>query len=130
MIASALTGFTVDSFTSGVQYAYRLALARRLQGNVTVSDVIISNVRPAGQRRQRRQRRRLAATAAAAQGVAFDAQVSAANATAAAALKASAEALQPEAIVAELRAQIDVVKAAGDFADVSASYPAPAAIVV
>jgi len=125
VVHSTLSGFTLVTFTPGVQFAYRLALAALYSQDVV--DVVLSNVHAAAADAAAAGRRRLASEGA----VEFDVQIAAAT-DAAAALIVTAVALVPPAdVLVELANQVGVVRSGGKFADVaSAGFALPAALAL
>jgi len=118
VVPTKLAGFSAATFTAGVQQAYRLAIATEA-GNISVDKVIISNVRDARRSRllgEHPGNRDLNVVLAA---VDFDTSFSVADAAAATAMTATVAAVTPAAIKPQLVAQLKVVQASGDFADVA-----------
>ena len=120
-IRTKLSGFTVSSFSAGIQHAYRLAFARAA-GVADAETVFIRNVRQvvaaAAAAPTVAAERALAAASGAGPGVAFDVHVATATAAESEALSTRSRALAPAAVVTEFVAQIDAVAASARFADV------------
>jgi hypothetical protein len=120
-IRTKLSGFTVSSFSAGIQHAYRLAFARAA-GVADAETVFIRNVRQvvaaSAAAPTVAAERALAAASGAGPGVAFDVHVATATAAESEALSTRSRALAPAAVVTEFVAQIDAVAASARFADV------------
>ena len=115
VVPTTLIGFSKNTFTAGVQQAYRLTIAA--EANVTVAEVIISNIRDEPHTRAGREDnsgRKLAATA-----VAFDMSISVADTAAATAMTNTINNTTPAALKVQLVTQLRLVQAMGDFADVA-----------
>jgi hypothetical protein len=105
-VPTKLTGFSVLTFTAGVQRAYRLTIAK--QASTIVDKVAISNI-SAGSRRR----------LGVGDKVDFDVTIAVADAAAATAMTTTVKAISPTALHTELATQLAVVKATGDYTDIT-----------
>ena len=112
VVPTSLTGFSVATFTEGVQLAYRIAMA--IEMSVTVDKVRIKNIVDTAGRRRLSNGRKLADGA-----VQFDLEIYVADKTAAKKMIETAKAVQPAALQSQFVTQLTAVKASGEHADVA-----------
>ena len=137
LIPTKVTGFSLATFTAGVQQAYREAVASAA-GGIDVAKVLLSNIRSAARRelasrsepaastrlqlsRELASRSELAAArrGLAAAAVDFDIAIAVADAAAATAMQATVAAVGPAELKVKLTAQLKAVQARGEFADIA-----------
>jgi hypothetical protein len=123
-IPTTIDGFTLGTFTEGVQYAYRMAISTKSTIN-DVKKVQLVNIKMAPARRQL-SGRQLASTT-----IQFDVSLEADDDSAAATLAVDTNAISASDIITEFTKQLNTLKTDGTYtADIPSSYTVPSVTIV